>query len=139
MNAAEFFSQVCEPNVISMRGNTDSFMHLWNAAVSLNHFPEWLALHELGYQSGLCRGDIDGKTEEIRKREPSFQQLQAVADALKHARKHKGPTMTHTATDAQTGRYVILGADRREIDIAAAVLNAFQAAKRIAQEINVRG
>ncbi len=139
MNAAEFFSQVCEPNVISMKGNTDSFMHLWNAAVSLNHFPEWLALHELGYQSGLCRGDIDRKAEEIRKKEPSFQRLQAVADALKHGRKHKKRTMTHTATGAQMGSYVVQVADSKEIDIAKAALEAFQAAERIVQRINGKG
>jgi hypothetical protein len=57
MDASEFFNTVVKRNYeewTGFTGNQDDFRLLWNAIVSMNTVPEYLALDELGY-ANKCR------------------------------------------------------------------------------------
>jgi hypothetical protein len=97
MDANEFFRQVVVDNCNAAKADPTNFAKLWNAAVSLNTMPEYLALHRAGYPE-LTRDEVDEKTAAIRSQYPVLGELNSQVVTLKHVRSHKGQEMTASST-----------------------------------------
>jgi hypothetical protein len=86
-------------------GNQDDFRLLWNAIVSMNTVPEYLALDQLGYAQ-VSREVLDDTAKQIRDKDQSLIDLKFCAETLKHVRKiprkqKQGPvTITISSTIA---------------------------------------
>ena len=89
MDASEFFSTVVKRNYqefIGFTGNPDDFRSLWNAIISMNTVPEYMALHQLGYAQ-VSRDQLARTANQIRDKGQSLIDLKFCAEALKHGRK----------------------------------------------------
>jgi hypothetical protein len=89
MDASEFFNTVVKRNYeewTGFTGNQDDFRLLWNAIVSMNTVPEYLALDQLGYAQ-VSREVLDGTAKQIRDKDKSLIDLKFCAETLKHVRK----------------------------------------------------
>jgi len=89
MDAREFFAEVAAKNYQAFHYNQQSVSAMWNAVVSLNTVPEWLALEKLNYLE-VHRDDLDRKSNEIRKQYSELDALADCANTLKHVRRLKG-------------------------------------------------
>jgi hypothetical protein len=88
MDASEFFNTVVKRNYeewIGFTGNQDDFRLLWNAIVSMNTVPEYLALDQLGYAQVL-RELLDGTAKQIRDKDQSLIDLKFCAETPAKAR-----------------------------------------------------
>jgi hypothetical protein len=67
MDAYEFFHEIVVPNCDEALREPYKLRLAWNAIVSLNTVPEFVALDRLGYKIDVDRGLLDSKADEIRK------------------------------------------------------------------------
>jgi hypothetical protein len=88
MNAAEFFREVVESNYLEFNRNPDDVKMLWNAVVSMNTVPEFVALDRLGYAEKSA-GELNCAAKAIREREPCLLALKECEETFKHVRKIK--------------------------------------------------
>jgi hypothetical protein len=86
MNATEFFRDVAKSNYEEFESNPDDLRALWNAVVSMNTVPEYLALHRLNYKD-VSRDDLYDAANEVRERSPTLMDLNDCAVTFKHVRK----------------------------------------------------
>jgi len=89
MDTSEFFNTVVKRNYqefIGFAGNPDDFRLLWNAIISMNTVPEYMALDQLGYAQ-VSRDDLARTANQIRDKDQSLIDLKFCAEALKHVRK----------------------------------------------------
>ena len=87
MDAYEFFHQIVEPNCENALRPPYHLRLAWNAILSLNTVPEFIALHRLGYKTDVDRDLLYRETEDIRKKYPALTQLNNEAIKLKHVRR----------------------------------------------------
>jgi hypothetical protein len=85
MDASEFFNKVVKPNYDDFT-KMDDYRSLWNAIVSMNTVPEYMALEQLQY-ARVPRQTLDAAAKQIRGQDPSLIDLKTCAEALKHVRK----------------------------------------------------
>jgi hypothetical protein len=121
MDAREFFETVVKPNYYEAKSRSDDFRLVWNAVVSMNTVPEYVALERLNYKQD--RQAVDNESAQIRNAHQPLSNLKTCADALKHARKQQHtkvglyttpPTITVTSTAVNTSEpstWVIGGHD----------------------------
>lgn len=88
MDAKEFFHVVVVENYKEAIADPTNFRKRWNAAVSMNTVPEYLALDRAGY-STFTSGEVVKKVEAVRNEIPGLPELKSYADRLKHVRKHE--------------------------------------------------
>jgi hypothetical protein len=104
MDAAEFFKDVVKPNYEEFRCDQNQIQRLWNAVVSLNTVPEYVALDRLDYREQAGPREFREKAKEIRNGYPILLVLKVCAETLKHVRKLEGTVRTEfTSTPSSTG------------------------------------
>jgi hypothetical protein len=81
MDAYKYFATIAKPNYEDAKRNSDELRFLWNAIVSLNTVPEFLALDQLDYDLDLDRQTLDIEADKIREKFPALR-------TLKNARIH---------------------------------------------------
>jgi len=86
MDASQFFNTVVKRNYEEFTKNPNDFRSLWNAIVSMNTVPEYMALEQLQYAQ-VPREKLDATAEQIRAKDQSIIDLKTCAAALKHVRK----------------------------------------------------
>jgi hypothetical protein len=87
MDAKAFFQEVVLKNYQESKADQASFQKLWNAVVSMNTVPEYVALDRLRYAS-LPRKELDQKSDEVRQQYARLKSLNEEAITLKHVRRH---------------------------------------------------
>jgi hypothetical protein len=103
MNAAKFFREVVESNYLEFNRNPDDVKMLWNAVVSMNTVPEFVALDRLGYAEKSA-GELNCAAKAIREREPCLLALKECEETFKHVRKSKiGPAELLQQSQAPQG------------------------------------
>jgi hypothetical protein len=85
MDASEFFDTVVKRNYDDFT-KTDDYRSLWNAIVSMNTVPEYMALEQFQY-ARVPRTPLDVAAKQIRDKDQSLIDLKTCAEALKHVRK----------------------------------------------------
>jgi|SRR5262245_8681383 len=86
MDTSEFFDTVVKHNYQEFTTNPDDFRSLWNAIISMNSVPEYMALDQLGYAQ-VSRDQLAHTANQIRNKDQSLIDLKFCAEALKHVRK----------------------------------------------------
>ena len=86
MDASQFFNTVVKRNYEEFTKNPNDFRSLWNAIVSMNTVPEYMALEQLQYAQ-VPREKLDAIAKQIRDKDQSLTDLKFCAEALKHVRK----------------------------------------------------
>jgi hypothetical protein len=84
MDAPEFFETVVKGNWQEFNAKPPDFRLLWNAILSMNTVPEYVALEQLGH-ADVQRSVLARKANTIRNRE--LHDLKFCAESLKHVRK----------------------------------------------------
>jgi hypothetical protein len=103
MDTSEFYNTVVKRNYQEFTRNPDDFRSLWNAIISMNTVPEYMALDQHGY-TAVSRDALAQTANQIRNKHPSLLDVKFCAEALKHVRKippknKQGPfTMTGSST-----------------------------------------
>jgi hypothetical protein len=90
MDACEFFQQIVTPNCDEAMEPPFDLRLAWNAILSLNTMPEFLALHRLNYRENVDRKELDPEADKIRKKYLSLAKLNSEAIKLKHVRRLSG-------------------------------------------------
>jgi hypothetical protein len=105
MDACEFFHQIVTPNCNDAMQRPFDLRLAWNAILSLNTMPEFLALHRLGYRENVDRKELDPEAAEIRKQHLSLANLNNEAIKLKHVRRLSGRKQNEpfSSIDSSTG------------------------------------
>ena len=86
MDTSEFFNTVVKRNYQEFTENPDDFRLLWNAIISMNTVPEYMALDQ--HRHAQVSRDVLAQTaNQIRKQNQSLIDLKSCAEALKHVRK----------------------------------------------------
>ena len=117
MDARDYFETVVIPNYGEAKSNRDDFRLIWNAIVSMNTVPEFVALERINYIQG--RQAVDDKSTQIRNAHPPLLILKTCAEALKHVRKQErknvaygGVTATSTSIyPSQPSTWMVNGHD----------------------------
>ena len=86
MDAREYCATIAKPNYEDAKRNADELRFLWNAIVSLNTVPEFLALDYLDYDVDLDRQTLVIKADKIREKFPALRNLKKCANTFKHVR-----------------------------------------------------
>jgi hypothetical protein len=116
MDAREFFQLIVQPNYYEFYADQNNIRKLWNAIVSMNTVPEFLALHRLGYRRDILREVLDAEALKICD-EPGLTELRYCANTLKHVRKmpsHRSFEFTASSTSVEPidqGTFVLDGHD----------------------------
>jgi hypothetical protein len=92
---------------------------LFNALVSMNTAPEFLAVHRLGYAPGVCRDELDEEAEAIRL-DLGLEDLQLCANMFKHVRRMRRGSAEITASSTaispdDQSTWNVLGCDLVEV------------------------
>jgi hypothetical protein len=90
MDACEFFYQIVTPNCDDAMRQPFDLRSAWNAILSLNTMPEFLALHRLVYRDNVDRKVLDSEADKIRKEHLPLAKLNNEAIKLKHVRRLSG-------------------------------------------------
>jgi hypothetical protein len=104
MDTSEFFNTVVRRNYQEFTSNPDDFRLLWNAIISMNSVPEYMALDQHGYAATVSRDALARAASQIRNKDQSLKDVKFCADALKHVRKipPKSPPGAVTVTVTST-------------------------------------
>jgi hypothetical protein len=86
MDTSEFFNTVVKRNYQQFTSNPDDFRLLWNAIISMNSVPEYMALDQHGYAE-VSREALAVTANQIRNTDQSLKDVKFCAEALKHVRK----------------------------------------------------
>ena len=97
MDAREFFQLIVQPNYYEFCGAQNNIRLLWNAIVSMNTMPEYLAFDRLRYPLEIGRNVLGAEAQEIRK-ELGLTELQYCANTFKHVRKITRGQVTASAS-----------------------------------------
>jgi hypothetical protein len=90
MDACEFFHQIVTPNYDEAMQSPFDLRLAWNAILSLNTMPEFLALHRLGYPEDVDQKVLYREAGKTRKKYSSLEKLNNEAIKLKHVRRLSG-------------------------------------------------
>jgi hypothetical protein len=103
MDTSEFFNTVVKRNYQEFTSNLDDFRLLWNAIISMNSVPEYMALDQHGY-APVSRDALAQTANQIRNNDQSLIDVKFCAEALKHVRKipPKSPQGAVTVTVTST-------------------------------------
>ena len=63
MDAREYFQRIVVPDYAHFQQSPSDIRLLFNALVSMNTVPEFLALHRLGYAVDISREELDEEVE----------------------------------------------------------------------------
>jgi hypothetical protein len=97
MDAREYFQLIVQPNYYEFYQAQNSIRLVWNAIVSMNTVPEYLALDRLGYPLELDRDVLGAEAQKIREK-LGLTELQYCANTFKHVRKIPRGQVTATAS-----------------------------------------
>lgn len=86
MDAREFFQQIVKPNHDEFTRCPSDLRVLWNAVVSANTVPEYVALDRAGYRE-ISKGELAEKANDIRAQSTALLDLKYCAETFKHVRK----------------------------------------------------
>ncbi len=86
MDTSEFFNTVVKRNYQEFTRNPDDFRSLWNAIISMNTVPEYMALDRHGY-AAMSRDALAQTANQIRNKHQSLIDVKFCAETLKHVRK----------------------------------------------------
>jgi hypothetical protein len=86
MDTSEFFNTVVKRNYHEFTSNPGDFRSLWNAIISMNTVPEYMALDQHGY-AAVSRDALAHTANQIRNKDQSLIDLKFCAETLKHVRK----------------------------------------------------
>jgi hypothetical protein len=67
MNAREFFQDIVQRSYYEYCQNPKDIRLLWNAIVSMNTVPDYIALDRLGYVLEVNRKEFDAEVREVCK------------------------------------------------------------------------
>ncbi len=111
MDPRVFFDEVVKPNYEDAKRATGNFRFVWNAILSLNTVPEYLAIHRLDYEE-VDRTTLDNEGNRIRNEFPSLRRLKKCANALKHVRSMpKNPKRSNVLPEITSTSTGILPSD----------------------------
>ena len=128
MDAREYFQRIVVPDYAHFQQSPNDIRLLFNALVSMNTVPEFLALHRLGYALDISREKLDEETEAIRV-DLRLTALQFCANMFKHVRRVPRRSSEFIASSTAVspddlGTWTVLGDDLVEVvHIAFATLN----------------
>jgi hypothetical protein len=119
MDAQEYFQRVVVPDYADFQQSPNDIRLLFNALVSMNTVPEFLALHRLGYAFDISREALDEEAEAIRE-ELRLTTLQFCANMFKHVRRipRRSSEITASSTAVSPddqGTWTVLGDDLVEV------------------------
>lgn len=97
MDAREFFQYIVQRNYYEFCRSQNAICLLWNAIVSMNTVPEYLALDRLGYVLEVKQEALGAMAQEKRK-ELGLTELQYCANTFKHVRRIPRGQLTATAS-----------------------------------------
>jgi hypothetical protein len=105
MTASEFFKYIAERNYEQLTLNPGDLRSLWNAVISMNTVPEYVALERLEYRE-VARSELDKTAGDVRLNDSCLLDLKFCAEAFKHVRNikdHRGRATAFTTTATSTG------------------------------------
>ena len=119
MDAREYFQRIVVPNYSRFQQSPNDIRLLFNALVSMNTVPEFLALHRLGYALDISREKLDEEAEAIRA-DLRLTALQFCANMFKHVRRIRRGSSEFIASSTAVspvdqGTWTILGDDLVEV------------------------
>ena len=100
MNAEEFVRVVVRPNLEEFKADPTSYRKMWNAFVSMNTVPEWMAFDQAGYNP-LTQDQIQAAYKATRQQHPEFGPVKEGTEMLKHVRLLKNGKVTASSTGIQ--------------------------------------
>ena len=138
MDAYRYFATIAKPNYEDAKRNADELRFLWNAIVSLNTVPEFLALDQLDYDLDLDRQTLDIEANKIREKFPALRTLKKCANTFKHVRsipRKRNDTgfssiSSSTAISPADQSTWIITVDEAEYKLVDILDEAFEAAKK---------
>jgi hypothetical protein len=130
MDAPEYFQRIVVPNYAHFQQSPNDIRLLFNALVSMNTVPEFLALHRLGYALDISREKLDEETEAIRV-DLRLTALQFCANMFKHVRRVPRRSSEFIASSTAVspddlGTWTVLGDDLVEVVHTSRRSTAFQ-------------
>ena len=120
MDAREYFQRIVVPDYAHFQQSPNDIRLLFNALVSMNTVPEFLALHRLGYALDISREKLDEEAETIRV-DLRLTALQFCANMFKHVRRiprRSSSEFTASSTAVSPddqGTWTVLGDDLVEV------------------------
>jgi hypothetical protein len=119
MDAQQYFQRIVVPDYADFQQSPNDIRLLFNALVSMNTVPEFLALHRLGYALNISREKLDEEAEAIRV-DLCLTALQFCANMFKHVRRvpRRSSEFIASSTDISSddqGTWTVLGDDLVEV------------------------
>jgi hypothetical protein len=94
MKAADFFSDIAARNYEEASRNPDCLRFVWNAVVSMNTAPEYVALERLNYRE-VPRSELDKAAGEVRQNH-QFPRPQGLCGNVQACAKGEGSSQRTT-------------------------------------------
>ena len=119
MDAREYFQRIVVPDYAHFQQSPSDIRLLFNALVSMNPVPEFLALHRLDYALDISREKLDEEAEAIRV-DLRLTALQFCANMFKHVRRVPRRSSEFIASSTAVspddlGTWTVLGDDLVEV------------------------
>ena len=119
MDAREYFQRIVVPDYAHFQQSPSDIRLLFNALVSMNTVPEFLALHRLGYALDISREELDEEVETIRV-DLCLTALQFCTNMFKHVRLIPRRSSEFIASSTAVspndqGTWTVLGDDLVEV------------------------
>jgi hypothetical protein len=119
MDAREYFQIIVVPDCAHFQQSPNDIRLLFNALVSMNTVPEFLALHRLDYALDISREKLDEEAEAIRV-DLRLTALQFCANMFKHVRRIPRRSSEFIASSTAVspddlGTWTVLGDDLVEV------------------------
>jgi hypothetical protein len=119
MDAGEYFQRIVVSNYVDFQQSPNDIRLLFNALVSMNTVPEFLALHRRGYALDISRDKLLEDAQGIRG-ELGLTALHFCANMFKHVRRipHGSSEITASSTSISPddqGTWTVLGHDLVEV------------------------
>ena len=120
MDAREYFQRIVVLDYADFQQSPNDIRLLFNALVSMNTVPEFLALHRLGYALNISREKLDEEAETIRV-DLRLTALQFCANMFKHVRRiprrssSEFPASSTAVSPDDQGTWTVLGDDLVEV------------------------
>jgi hypothetical protein len=119
MDAPQYFQRVVVPNYEHFERSPNDIRLLFNALLSMNTVPEFLAVHRRGYALDICRDDLDEEAEAIRL-DLGLEDLQLCTNMFKHVRRMRRGSGEITASSTaiapdDQATWNVLGCDLVEV------------------------
>ena len=114
MDAREYFQRIVVPDYAHFQQSPSDIRLLFNALVSMNTVPEFLALHRLGYAVDISREELDEEVETIRV-DLCLTALQFCTNMFKHVRLIQFIASFTAVSPNDQGTWTVLGDDLVEV------------------------